>query len=408
MNAAKRNSLLTKIVGEFGKANSRRRGPLIIEQSTVNEVVNSLLNEEGWCEKFSKEFLNDRINKIISDLIKEGNSENAPKYFDEMIRDLNSYSIEQVVYTPLLGIKMSVPCIELGNVTLKYMEEDDIAELIAKIHHHNLEHEHLYKYIYKYVCSEFRIVAEPIYAIEKAEEETRKVIDLLRYAIPFIPGLRLRIGLVGEVFRTYRFVAASSINSQGFHSSGSFIGSLDDLEISPQNIKIMESIGIFKLSKMLQEDKLSDFKETILSSIHWFSNSQMKAESEDQLLNLITCLETILTPMDKRDPIIQNIAEGVAIIIDNDVIDRKKRTKQVRDLYDRRSSLSHHGKGNVTKEELRRLTRIALSLLKSVIDKSDEFITLEEFHRWIEYRKLGGNNSPSWEGYCEAITEKKK
>jgi len=247
-------------------------------------------------------------------------------------------------------------------------------------------------------------VAEPIYAVKRAEEETRKVIDLLRYAIPFIPGLRLRIGLVGEVFRTRRFIVANSINSEGYYSSGSVIGSLDDLEISPQNIKIMEDIGIFRLSKMLKEDQICDFKEIILSSIHWFSSSQMKAEPEDQFLNLITCLETILTPMDKRDPIVQNIAEGVAIIIDSNVIDRKKRTQQVRDLYNRRSSLSHHGKGNITEEELRSLTSIALSLLISVIDKSDEFITIKEFHKWIEYRKLGSCDSPSWKEYHEAIS----
>lgn len=340
-------------------------------------------------------------------MIKDGNREGALNYLDKIIEELDSYSIEYVVYTPLLGIEMLIPYIELGNVTLKYMDEDDVAELIAKIHYHRFEHNDIYKHIYKHVCSEFHIIAEPIYAVKRAEEETRKVIDLLRYAIPFIPGLRLRIGLVGEVSRARRLCVASSINGQGFYSSGSHIGSLDDLEISPQNVEKMKAIGIFKLSKMLQEDKVTDFKDVILSSIHWFSNSQMKAEPEDQLLNMITCIETILTPMN-GDPIIQNIAESAAIIIDSDVINRKRMITKVRSLYGSRSSLSHHGKGSITDEELRSLKQIALSLLRFVIDKSDEFITLKEFHKWIEYRKLGGHDSPSWSDYYEAVTGKKK
>ena len=370
MNEGKRNSLLIKIIAEFEKANSGRMGPIIIEDTIVDEIVKSLLEEDVWNKKFSKEFLKDETHKIILDMINDGNSEGAPNYLDKMIGELNSYSIEHVVYTPLFrNVKMLIPCIELGNVTLKNMGENDVAELIAKLHQDISWYEDIYKHIYKHVCTEFRIVAEPIYAIERAEEETGKVIDLLRYAIPFVYSLRsrLQVGLEGEDFRTHRFVIASSINGQGIRSTGSIIGSLGDFEISPQNIKKMEARGIFKLSKMLQEDKLSDFKEAILSSIHWFSNSQMKAEPEDQFLNLITCLEIILTPMDKRDPIIQNIAEGVAIIINSDVIDRKKRIKQVRDLYGRRSDLSHHGKGNVTEEDLQSLTIIALSLLRSII-----------------------------------------
>jgi hypothetical protein len=334
MNADKRKSLLIKIISEFKRANTRHMGPIMIEDTTVNEVVKSLIREEGWGKKFSEEFLKDKINNIIFDMIKDGNSDGAPNYLDKIIEELDSYSIEYVVYTPLLGIEMLIPYIELGNVTLKYMDEDDVAELIAKIHNHRSVHKDIYDHIYKHVCSEFHIIAEPIYAVKRAEEETRKVIDLLRYAIPFIPGFRLRIGLVGEVSRARRLCVASSINGQGFYSSGSHIGSLDDLKISPQNVKIMKELGIFKLSKMLQEDKVTDFKDVILSSIHWFSNSQMKAEPEDQLLNMITCIETILTPMN-GDPIIQNIAESSAIIIDSDVIERKRMITKVRSLYGR-------------------------------------------------------------------------
>ncbi len=401
--------LLGKIIAEFEHANNKHNGPIAIDLDSVYEIVESLFNQKkDWRIKFSEECLKEKINNIIISMVNDGNCTRASNYLNEMIEDLDSYCLVHVVYTPLSGIKMLIPSVKLGNVTLKCMDEDGVAELIAKIHPHISIHEDIYKYLLKHVCSEFRTVAEPIYATERAEEETRKAIDLLRYAIPFIAGQRSQIGLEGEIFRTHRITLASSISGKGVYKSGSIVGPLGDLEISPQNIKIMKMIGIFRLSRMLQKDKMTNFEEAVLSSVHWFSNSQMKAGPEDQLLNLITCLEIILTPMD-RDPIIQSVAEGIAIIIGRNAADRKKRIKQVRELYGKRSSLSHHGKGKVNDKDLWRLKQIALSLLRSVIDKSDEFKTLKEFHKWLEYRRMGGSlNQRRWNRYLKAISESKR
>jgi len=57
----------------------------------------------------------------------------------------------------------------------------------------------------------------------------------------------------------------------------------------------MERIGAFKLSDILAkpEKQLTDFEKTLLRTLHWFSSSLTQPEIENQLLNMITCLETI-------------------------------------------------------------------------------------------------------------------
>lgn len=123
--------------------------------------------------------------------------------------------------------------------------------------------------------------------------------------------------------------------------------------------------------------------------MHWFSNSQMKTEKEDQLLNLITCLEIIFTP-ESRDPIIQNIAEGVAILIGEDVNQKEDISERIRDLYDKRSSLSHHGKGTILDIDLCYLININIKILSLLMELRKNFNCKKDFHKWIEYRKFGG------------------
>ncbi|MGD0953993.1 MAG: hypothetical protein ABR985_16655 [Methanotrichaceae archaeon] len=162
----------------------------------------------------------------------------------------------------------------------------------------------------------------------------------------------------------------------------------------------MEGIGVFKLSEMLrQQDEMGKFEATLITCIHWFSISQTKIELEDKLLNLITCLEIIFTP-ESKDPITQNIAEGTAILTENDVAKRKERVEKIRSLYGRRSSLSHHGKGKIYDFELRELRSIIGTALAILISRSGDFHNKDELHKWLEYIRLGGSTDlDKWTEY---------
>jgi hypothetical protein len=393
----------------FEKTRANIRGPIVISNDELYmKVVEAFYKEKGWSDKFSGKFISNKIDEILIRLVRDDkSSENLPGYLDAMISELDSYSIEQVVYIPLFGIDMmSCPQIKLGNVVIKCIDEEKVAELIAKVHHEVKVCFDVIEKINNRICTEFHIVAEPILALEIAEIETMRAIDLLRYSIPFAyPTVSdsVRIALHGDVSRTRRFEIISSSSSKSFNTLDSIIGPLYDFEITPENIKLMKKIGVFKLSKLLGQDKLNSLEEKILSSVHWFANSQMKTEREDQLLNLMTCLETFFTPEDFRDPIIQNVAEGTALLIEDNEIDRKNTITIIRRLYSLRSSLSHHGRGKVRSEDistLKRIDMIVLTTLIELMEKSNEFNGKGELQKLIEFKRLGGSIE-NWGVYKE-------
>jgi hypothetical protein len=54
-------------------------------------------------------------------------------------------------------------------------------------------------------------------------------------------------------------------------------------------------MGVFELSEVLRKGKPTDFEETLLRCIHWYANSQIQVERENELLSLITSLEVLFT-----------------------------------------------------------------------------------------------------------------
>ena len=168
------------------------------------------------------------------------------------------------------------------------------------------------------------------------------------------------------------------------------VGPLVPFELGDSDIKQMEEIGAFKLSDILAkpEKQLTDFEKTLLRTLHWFSSSLTQHEIENQLLNMITCLETLLTPRD-GNPIGTAIAEGVAILIRTGYEDRITLKKKVQEIYRSRSAVSHGGKKEIFESDVKELEEISRTLIKTMIKRKDEFKSQKELLKWIEKQKLG-------------------
>lgn len=257
------------------------------------------------------------------------------------------------------------------------------------------------KFLRNNVCSIITLTAEPQRALEIAESETERTIDLLRYAIPAIysPDNRVMIGLQGEYSWQTRYVPIIAVDGSAFNCKGNVVGPLFSLELSTTNIEHMRKIGVFALGEILEKRQLNNFEETLLQGIEWFSRSQTQSILKNKLLNLITVLETFLTP-GGGDPIQKSIAEGVSILVEDDVHDRKKLLKKMKNFYKLRSSLSHGHGEDILDIDVRELTTIAGKLIAILLKLKDQFESKQDLINWIEYRKLGGLPE-NWNEYKE-------
>ena len=249
-------------------------------------------------------------------------------------------------------------------------------------------------------CAEVKISAEPERAVERAIEETRRVVDLLRFSILFLDSERDRgngsqnewrkvIGIQGDACADKRTVV--SINDEGgMYYSNSMVNHWFDLH--ELVVEEMRQLGVFVLSDLMKKAELSEFEEVILRAVHWLASAQAQEQKENALLNLITCLETFLKPSDK-DPITATIAEGVAILTADTLEARKRRKKRIKEFYQKRSTLTHEGDGEILLSELDELTAIARDLTINMIRRRDEFAKQQELRDWIDDQKLSGSAS---------------
>lgn len=375
---------------------------------TFEDVARTLLQDEGWSEKFSEKYVEGLLQKILARTLRDGNPNNIEQYFDEIINEFTNYSQECVVYLPLAGIQMSMEELPIGKVILKKMTDSSVSALMSEIEQITqslqntpeekakileLEQRKIGDNIRNQVCSIFKVVAEPERARIRAEEETRRVLDLLRFAIPTLypKGWNVAIGLQGEVFRVKRWIPILSTDGKSFNAHEHIVGPLIPFEINEPHLERMIKIGLFKMSKVIAklDKELGDFERVVLRALHWVANSQTQEEGENKLLNLITCMETFLTPRD-GNPIGTFIAEAVAILLADNLESRKRLKKRVQELYRLRSAVSHGGRKAILDTDLSELENIAGILTMTLVERMDEFPTHKALLEWIESKRLGG------------------
>lgn len=368
---------------------------------TYHDVVRTIVKDNEWGLKFSEKYIVSRIEEIICTTLRTPPPFETNQSLLQLAKDLDLFSEERLVYVPLSGIQLKEP-LELGAVRLIPFAETDVYELkkaILKISPNPPEsrqwmrdsfEKRVREHLLGRVCTEYKVVAEPQRAKERAEEESRRAIDLLRFSIPnlFSDDQRVRVGLFGEIIRSVR-LSVSIAPERHFGTSINLVGSVVPFEITPDRLRQMEILGVFKLSKILQkpEPALSDLERVLLRSVHWFSSAQTQPEVENQFLSLTTAIETLLTPRD-GNPIGTAIAEGVAFLLAEGVDNRRAIVKRVKDLYRLRSALSHGGKKSILSDDVSTLTNIASSLIVRVIALAEELRSQKELLTWIEERRL--------------------
>lgn len=371
-----------------------------------DKVIKSLLKNADWALRFSEEFIEGKVNAILLNLAEGMASDDVKILVRDLIEYLQNYSKEHVVYLPLTGVEVEGQPVCIGNITIKEITDAELVSIlgnweerfpdlpegaVARQEHVRETQRIIIETIRRTTCTEFHAIAEPIRAQQRATEETRRILDLLRYSIPALypKDAEVKIGLMGDLFQgpVMRLILAT--NFADLTRKGEHVGPLQPLRLTPENIEHMHNIGVFKLSDVLLKpyNNTSPFERSLLQAVHWFANAQTRNDPSDQLRDLVTCLEVYLTPKD-GNPIGTAVAEGVAIIVGTDVSDRIRIKKQIKALYSMRSAVSHGGQTSVAQKDVDSLEQIAGQLTMILIERSNQFKRTEDLLNWVEVQKF--------------------
>jgi hypothetical protein len=308
------------------------------------------------------------------------------------------------VYLPVSGLSLGESELALGSVRLRFASNELVGEILAAMDQivqttrHTPEEkqellrshaEDLTRDIAGHVVSIYTVVAEPRRARERAEEETRRALDLLRLAIPLLydRDKRVQVGFPGEIVWAYR--RSISLSDKAYQSNAKLAGNTQPFELTADRLAYLRSLGVLDLSAVLAKPRgdLTDFEQALLRGVHWFASAQSQVEPENGFVDLVTCIEAFLTPRDGT-PIGTAIAEGTALLLGEDADARKQIKRRVQHLYGKRCGVSHGGSRAILDADYAALEEIAGGLTLALIRRRDEFRSRTDLLDWIEDRKL--------------------
>jgi hypothetical protein len=377
------------------------------DADTYSDLCRHLLDKSEWKAKFSEKYVSDAVHSILAQIWDGGSSVNVPLLVDDLFHTLDSYNEEQIVYVSLVGLAMGVESVDLGKITMRLMTDRQVDEMIresaTKLQESTLDpagqelalqrrREALFEPMRGSIVAEYRVVAESTRAQERAEDEVHRVLDLLRYAMPhlFKKGVRMAVGIVGELGIVERKTQIVSPATGGYHVHSEIAGPIDPFIVSPVTLGLMAEIGVFEVAKILgKPGGVTDYEETLLRGIHWYANALTQNELENKVLSLVTCLETFLASM-PGEQVSESLAEGVAVALFQSPEERKRKKKRIKELYRLRSTVSHGGSKTILNVDLDELTEIAGRFTAYMIGRLDDFRSRgrRAFPDWWEEQRL--------------------
>jgi len=313
---------------------------------------------------------------------------------EEAMKLMHQYDVEQTVYLRVNGILLKEP-ISLGSVDFLMCTSNVLEQTITQIYDkidlpHDKRKSHFDESFTKNFRSRciavFKVVAEPVKAHERALDETRRALEILRYASTNINfGQNVRFGLDGDQSfeDTLSFVSSTETAKSHVNTAAP----VQPFRLDSAGVQELHDFGAFKLGDFLTDPNISEFKELLLRAVHWHSSALLQTEKEKKYLHLVIALEALFTQK-KGDPISNTIAESTALVINNTLSGRLQIKALVKKCYNTRSAIAHGGKSPVTDADLQQLTIIVWNTIHSLIKKADEFKTQDDLRKHLENLKF--------------------
>ena len=126
--------------------------------------------------------------------------------------------------------------------------------------------------------------------------------------------------------------------------------------------------------------------QAVIQALHWYSDAWLQPSLDNELLGLITALETVFTRPERR--VTTPLAEGVAFVLANNLTDRKALVARVRHFYRLRGKVAHGGKQPILPADVNELRYYVQNVISVMITNLPGWTSLKSLHDWLEDQRL--------------------
>jgi len=230
---------------------------------------------------------------------------------------------------------------------------------------------------------------EPIYAEKFSINQAKKITELLGIfsLAVLLPDIKSSSKIKGT--ENVEIANIFFLEDNNFQLSRKIldIGSQSPWQISKGDLDYYKKVGFDTLSALATKEKLTEFETTALNMAYLYSKAAFTSDPMAKLVYMLSALESTLL-RNENEPIQQNLAERMAIFIDNDLKKRKSIVRNVKTVYGLRSRYLHHGHSSQELTELSDFFSNVWAFFVRIMANSGRFKNKIEFLDVLDDQKL--------------------
>lgn len=343
----------------------------------------SQISNKVFKDQFSLTYIDKALRNYFDSHYHGHNSENLAIFLSE----IKSNASDLLFCIPLYGIELSNQKLNIGNFSLKTIEKfkEEISEITPIL---NLK-----------IMLDSTISPNQVLLINNYQTDSDKALDItLNQTNRFIDILNWKFSQLIQPTDDSKYIISlqkprhdqlkyfSLSNKKTITTNFKNIFSTFSLDL---NINVIEthicSDEVLWLVSLISEDKINDYHDAILKSIHWFSKFWTEKQSDNKLLYLAIALEALLSEAFATSSF---VSDRVAFILGQDKENRLRLRDLTKKLYDLRSDITHGNNINIVQEEdLRQLEIITRHIIQYALHNRNNFNKLKDFKQNIDNEK---------------------
>jgi hypothetical protein len=166
------------------------------------------------------------------------------------------------------------------------------------------------------------------------------------------------------------------------------------LYVNPYTRVKMREAGVFVLSSILERSdngkalKPQSFQFAVLQAVQWAVDSLDQTNNASKILAMTVALETLFS--EESFNVTFQVADGTAMVLARDPMEREKISKKMKQLYARRSAVIHGGKTSISDADVFEMQDVVTSVISVICHHVGDYPLLSDFWNAISLAKRSG------------------
>lgn len=342
------------------------------------------ISDKAFKDQFSLIYIDKELRKYFHENYEDFNNKNL----DRFLYELKENASDLLFCIPLYGVKLSNSELNIGDFSLKTIEivKNEISEIVPEINIEMMLGDSIISPKQVLLIKNHQTDSEK--ALDITLTQTKRFIDILNWKFSqFIqpaPDMKYIISLQKPRHDNLSFLSLKNKKTMNVNMRNIFSTFPLDLNMNGVEKHICND-EVLWLVDLISQEKINDYDDAILKSIHWFSQFWIEQQVDNKLLYLAISLEALLSEATATSSF---ISDRVAFILGKDQASRLRLRDLSKKLYNLRSDIAHGNDINIVKaQDLDQLETITRNVIRYALSNRNTFNSLKEFKKSIDDKK---------------------